>query len=41
MGVAFEGKPLLLSEVAIQLNHTDLKGLLYLQGYQDSDIVHA
>jgi len=39
MGVAFNGKPLLLSEVAIQLNHTDLKGLLYLQGYQDSDIV--
>ena len=28
MGVAFEGKPLLLAKVAIQLNHTDLPGLL-------------
>jgi phosphoserine phosphatase len=36
MGVAFEGKPLLLAEVAIQLNHTDLRGLLYLQGYERS-----
>ena len=39
MGVAFEGKALLLAEVAIQLNHTDLRGLLYLQGYKDSDFV--
>ena len=36
MGVAFEGKPLLLAEVAIQLNHTDLRGLLYLQGYEQT-----
>jgi phosphoserine phosphatase len=35
MGVAFEGKPLLLAKVAIQLNHTDLRGLLYLQGYKE------
>ena len=41
MGVAFEGKALLLAEVAIQLNHTDLRGLLYLQGYQDTDIIAA
>ena len=39
MGVAFEGKPLLLAEVAIQLNHTDLRGLLYLQGYKDGDFL--
>ena len=39
MGVAFEGKPLLLAEVAIQLNHTDLRGLLYLQGYKDGDFI--
>ena len=32
MGVAFEAKPSLLAKVAIQLNHTDLRGLLYLQG---------
>ena len=30
LGVAFEGKPLLLAKMAIQLNHTDLRGLLYL-----------
>jgi phosphoserine phosphatase len=39
MGVAFEGKPLLLAEVAIQLNHTDLRGLLYLQGYEQRDFI--
>ena len=32
MDMAFEGKPLLLAKVAIQLHHTDLRGLLYLQG---------
>jgi hypothetical protein len=37
MGVAFEGKSLLLAEVAIQLNYTDLRGLLYLQDDKDSD----
>jgi phosphoserine phosphatase len=35
MRVAFESKPLLLADVAIQLNHTDLRGLLYLQGYKE------
>tara|TARA_B100001059_G_scaffold121475_1_gene121529 strand:+ start:1384 stop:2103 length:720 start_codon:yes stop_codon:yes gene_type:complete len=39
MSLAFEGKPLLLAEVAIQLNHTDLRGLLYLQGYKPHDSV--
>ena len=39
MGVAFAGKPLLLAEVAIQLNHTDLRGLLYLQGYKERDFI--
>ena len=39
MGVAFEGKPLLLSKVTIQLNHTDLRGLLYLQGYKERDFI--
>ena len=33
MGVAFNGKPLLRDNIALQLNHTDLRGLLYLQGY--------
>ena len=39
IGVAFEGKPLLLAKVAIQLNHTDLRGLLYLQGYKERDFI--
>ena len=32
-GVAFQGKPLLRKKIPLQLNHTDLTGLLYLQGY--------
>ena len=39
MRVAFESKPLLLADVAIQLNHTDLRGLLYLQGYKQRDFI--
>jgi phosphoserine phosphatase len=39
MGVAFKGKPLLLAKVAIQLNHSDLRGLLYLQGYKGTDFI--
>ena len=34
MGVAFEGKPLLLAKMAIYVKHTDLPGLRYLQGYK-------
>lgn len=36
-GVAFHGKPLLRTTIPIQLNHTDLTGLLYLQGYAIED----
>ena len=39
MVVAFEGKPLLLAKMAIQLYHTDLRGLLYLQGYKKHDFI--
>jgi phosphoserine phosphatase len=39
MDVAFEGKPLLLAKVTIQLHHTDLRGLLYLQGYKQRDFI--
>ena len=39
MGVDFEGKPLLLVKMAIQLNHTDLRGLIYLQGYKEHDFI--
>ena len=39
MGVAFNGKPLLRRAIALQLNHTDLRGLLYLQGYHANEFV--
>ena len=41
LGVAFNGKPLLREAVTLQLNHTDLTGLLYLQGYRQSDFVDS
>ena len=37
MGVAFEGKPALRKKINLQLNHTDLTGLLYLQGYHSAE----
>ena len=39
MGVAFKGTQLLRENITIQLNYTDLSGLLYLQGYQKTDII--
>lgn len=38
-GVAFRGKPILRKKVALQLNHTNLTGLLYLQGYNREEFV--
>ena len=38
LGVAFNGKPILKREIKTQLNHTDLVGLLFLQGYDVSEI---
>jgi len=37
MGVAFEGKPALRQQINLQLNYTDLSGLLYLQGYHSDE----
>ena len=39
LGVAFHGKPILRKKVALQLNHTNLTGLLYLQGYKLEEFV--
>ena len=39
MGVAFAGTPLLRETISIQLNHTDLRGLLYLQGYHRNKFI--
>jgi phosphoserine phosphatase len=38
-GVAYQGKPLLRQHIALQLNHTDLCGLLFLQGYREEAFV--
>ena len=37
LGVALKGKPVLREAVVVQLNHTDLTGLLYLQGYGEAE----
>ena len=39
MVVVLEGKPLLLAKMAIHLNRTDLRVLLYLQGYKEHDFI--
>ena len=39
MGVAFQGQRLLLDTIPLQLNYTDLLGLLYLQGYSAEGFV--
>jgi len=38
-GVAFHGKQVLRESVSLQLNHTNLTGLLYLQGYKLDEFV--
>ena len=40
-GVAFHGTPVVRKKVALQLNHTDLTGLLYLQGYKLKEFVYG
>jgi len=39
LGVALKGKPLLREAVSTQLNHTNLLGLLYLQGFSEAQFV--
>ena len=41
MGVAFAGKPILRDAIPFQLNHTDLRGLLYLQGYHKDNFING
>ena len=40
-GVAFHGRPILRRKVALQLNHTNLTGLLYLQGYKQEEFAFS
>ena len=39
LGVAFHAKPGVMARADAALNHTDLTGALYLQGYRDDEIV--
>ncbi len=37
LGVAFEGKPALRAQIPVQISHSDLSALLYLQGYSSTE----
>jgi phosphoserine phosphatase len=39
LGVAFHAKPIVAREAAARIDHGDLTGLLYLQGYRQQDFV--
>jgi len=39
MGVAIHAKPIVAAEAQYQFNHSDLSALLYLQGYEEADLV--
>jgi phosphoserine phosphatase len=41
LGVAYHAKPVVAQAAAAAINHNDLTALLYLQGYNDSEIVSA
>jgi phosphoserine phosphatase len=41
MGVAFHAKPAVRAAAAFQVNHTDLRALLYFQGYTAAEIISA
>ena len=41
MGVAFRAKPAVRDAAGFRIEHADLRGLLYLQGYRASDFVGA
>lgn len=39
MGVALHAKPVVAEQAPFRLDHSDLSGLLYLQGYREEDLV--
>jgi phosphoserine phosphatase len=41
LGVAYHAKPVVAAAAGASIAHSDLKALLYLQGYRDSEIVSA
>ena len=40
-GVAFHAKPIVAENAPLRIDHSDLTSLLYLQGYQESELVSA
>lgn len=40
LGVAYRAKPVVAAKARFRLNHADLRGPLYLQGYTDAQIDH-
>ncbi len=41
LGVAYHAKPVVAEAAGARIDHGDLRGLLYLQGYRDDEIVGA
>jgi phosphoserine phosphatase len=41
LGVAYHAKPVVAEAAAASINYSDLRALLYLQGYKDDEIVEA
>lgn len=41
LGVAYHAKPAVQEQVLARINHTDLKSLLYIQGYKEEEIVNG
>ncbi len=39
LGVAYHAKPMVAEAAGARIDHADLKGLLYLQGYRDDEIM--
>jgi phosphoserine phosphatase len=41
MGVAYHAKPVVQEQVYARINHSNLKSLLYIQGYKEVEIVNS
>jgi phosphoserine phosphatase len=41
LGVAYRAKPVVRAAAPFRLDHADLTGLLYLQGYRRDEFVYA
>ncbi|MGN6159935.1 MAG: phosphoserine phosphatase SerB, partial [Devosia sp.] len=39
LGVALHAKPVVAAQAAVRIDHGDLTALLYLQGYEEDEIV--